>query len=346
MPVNRRRSSGIILVVVLVFALLLASTVATFLRRATVDTLIARNRESAARAEAIARGGIRLATVLILEDKIQGSDTGAAEDAPVQLWSQVGHADIPIDDVSSLRLRIQDSGEKLNLNAVFQFDENGQAHENALPFLEEVLEKVIEEMPVTPAERALYDVPELAASLIDYVDTDDLRQRGGLEDDVYQRRDPPQRAANQPLMSVDQLRVVEGFDSALVEALRPYVTVYPFAGRTGINPNTAPPHVLALLFFNDGVDFALATEDVVREILKVRQEEEGRLCGEGQSAEGCTPISEIVTNANAIYPPPAYESDVFTATAEATVTGISRTVEAVLDRKLPGPPLLLSWRVL
>ena len=114
---------------------------------------------------------------------------------------------------------------------MFQFDENGAAHENALPFLNDLLEKVIEEMPVTPAERALYDIAELAASLIDYVDEDDLRQRGGDEDDVYQRRDPPQRAANQPLLSLDQLRLVEGFDTPLVEALRPYVTTYPYAGR-------------------------------------------------------------------------------------------------------------------
>ncbi len=332
------------LVVVLVFALLLASTVATFLRRATVDTLIARNRDSAARAEAVARGGIRLATVLLLEDLIQAGGAGAA-DTHEDLWSQVGLAEIPIDEISSLRLQIQDAGERLNLNAVFQFGEDGQAHENALPFLEAILEKVIEEMPILPGERALYDVPELAASLVDYVDEDDLRLRGGYEDDLYQRRDPPQRAANGPLLSVDELRAVEGFDAGLVNALRPYVTVFPYAGRTGINPNTAPPHVLALLFFNDGIDFTLAPEDLVREILRVRQEG-GLICGGGQSRAECTPIEEIVTNANAIYPPLRHGSDVFTARAEATVAGVRRTIEAVLDRKVGGHPLLLSWRVL
>jgi type II secretory pathway component PulK len=330
-----------VLVVVLVFALLLASTVATFLRRATVDTLIARNRDSAARAEAVARGGIRLATLLLLEDVINGAGGDTHED----LWSQVGLAEIPIDEISSLRLQIQDAGEKLNLNAVFQFGEDGQADENALPFLEAILEKVIEEMPILPGERALYDIPELATSLIDYVDEDDSSLRGGLEDDVYQRRDPPQRAANRPLLSVDQLRSVEGFDAGLVDALRPYVTVFPYAGRTGINPNTAPPHVLALIFFNDGIDFTLAREESVREILRVRQEG-GQICGGGQSQTECTPIEEIVTNANAIYPPLGYSSDVFTARAEATVAGVRRTIEAVLDRKVGGHPVLLSWRVL
>ena len=334
------------LVVVLVFALLLASTVATFLRRATVDTLIARNRDSAARAEAVARGGIRLATVLLLEDLIRSNGAGAA-DTHEDLWSQIGLAEIPIDEISSLRLQIQDAGERLNLNAVFQFGEDGQAHENALPFLEAILEKVIDEMPILPGERALYDIPELAASLVDYVDEDDLRLRGGYEDDVYQRRDPPQRAANGPLLSVDELRAVEGFDAGLVDALRPYITVFPYAGRTGINPNTAPPHVLALLFLADGVAFTfrLAKEDEVREILQIRQEG-NQICGGQQSPGECTPIGEIVTNSGAIYPPLSYRSSVFTVRAEATVAGVRRTIEAVLDRKVGAHPLLLSWRVL
>jgi type II secretory pathway component PulK len=342
---SRRGEAGVVLVVVLVFALLLASSVATFLRRATVDTLIARNRESAARAESIARGGIRLATVLILEDKLRGDGAATGTD----LWAQVGLVDIPVDELSSLRLQILDAGDKLNLNAVFQFDDSGQPNANAIPYLEAILGKVIEELPIDPGEKALYDVPELAANLVDWVDADDLRVRGGAEDDAYQKRDPPRRAANRPLLSLDELRIVEGFGPLLVDALRPYLTVFPYAGRNGINPNTAPPHVLALLYYNDGSELRLAPEDRIREILRVRHEG-GSICAEGaetdpQSEIPCTPIGEIV-GPNEIYPPPAWSSDVFTARARATVAGVSRTVEAVLDRKQSGEPLLLSWRVL
>src|SRR5262249_3134026 len=71
LPVRRpaRRREGIVLVVVLFFALLLASTVATFAKIALIDHMIVRNRDARARAEALARGGIRLATALLLEDK-------------------------------------------------------------------------------------------------------------------------------------------------------------------------------------------------------------------------------------------------------------------------------------
>jgi general secretion pathway protein K len=342
---TRRGEAGVVLVVVLVFALLLAGSVATFLRRATVDTLIARNRESAARAESIARGGIRLATVLLLDDKLRGNAAATGADP----WAQIGLVDIPVDELSSLRLQIQDAGDRLNLNAVFQIDDSGQPHASAAPYLEAILGKVIEELPIDPGEKALYDLHELVANLIDWVDPDDQRVRGGPEDDVYQKRDPPRRAANRPLLSLDELRMVEGFDPRLVDALRPYLTVYPYAGRTGINPNTAPPHVLALLFFPDGGELRLAKENEVREMLRIRHEG-GEICADAsqtdpQSEIPCTPIGEIV-GLNEIYPPPAFASDVFTARAKATVAGVSRTVEAVLDRKQSGEPLLLSWRVL
>jgi type II secretory pathway component PulK len=333
----------VILVVVLVFALLLASTVATFLRRATVDNMIARNRDAAARAESIARGGVRLATVLLVEDALRSDETGLDIDTSSELWSQIGGIEIPVDDNgSTLRLEIHDAGERLNLNAVLAVDEQGTLHDNAAPLIDALLEKVIDEIPIPPGEK-LWDRTDLVANLIDFVDPDDVRQRGGLEDDVYQLRTPPQRPANRPLLSVDEVGAVEGFDTLLLNALRPYVTVYPYSGEGGINPNTAPPHVLALLFSDDGVDLRLAPEDTVRQILRARQEG-FMVCAEDQSDEACRSIREIVPNA--IYPPPSFHSDVFVARAEGRVAGVKRTVEAVLDRRGGGEPVLLSWRVL
>jgi type II secretory pathway component PulK len=55
----------VVLLVVLFFALLLSASVVTFLRRSTVDSMIARNRDSAAQADALARGGVRLAEALL-----------------------------------------------------------------------------------------------------------------------------------------------------------------------------------------------------------------------------------------------------------------------------------------
>ncbi len=330
-----RRQRGVVLLLVLFFALLLTSSIATFTRRATLDYRIALNRESVARAEALARGGIRLATAVLLEDSAGG---GPGLDSHLEPWALLGETPISTEDGSSLRLQIEDAGTRLNLNALVSFDESGALDGKTVPFLHEMFEKVIEDLP---PELRLYDTRELAENLIDYLDKDDLRQAGGGENDYYQRQDPPYRAANGPLLSLDELRLIEGFDGRLVDALRPYLTVHPYVGGAGINLNTAPPHVLSLLYLFDGVEMRLAPEDVVREILEIRRDGEV-LCPEAASAESCVVLNEIVPNE--IFPPPAWESHVFVVSAQAQVGEVQRTLEAVIDRADPADPWVLSWR--
>jgi len=339
-----RREGGVVLLVVLFFALLLTSSVATFTHRATIDAMISRNRESSARAEALARGGVRVATALILEDRVQKSQLEVTLDSGLDPWFRIAEVeDLERGPEATLRLEIKDSGAKLNLNALFDIEQGGALDDQTALLLRDVLEKVIDEMPIPPGEK-VYDVNELADNLIDWVDEDEFRERGGPENAYYQQQDPPYVAYNRPLLSVDELRLIEGFDGKLVDALRHYVTVYPYARGTGINLNTAPPHVLALLFYNDGVTQQLAPESMVRAILKAR-EGDGLICPEGQSSEVCTPITQIVTNANTIYPPPTTASQVFTARAEARIGDVRRTIEAVIDFEQPGDPQLLSWVV-
>jgi general secretion pathway protein K len=341
-----RQQSGIVLVVVLFFSLLLASTVATFSRIALIDHMVVRNRDARGRADALARGGIRLAEALLLEDKLgeQADVPGRPKlDHNQDIWARVSGTTIPFEDGSSLRVDIQDAAAKLNLNAVVVVDDAGVVDAKSPELLTRLFAKVTEEMELPRGEEAAYDPAVLAANLIDYVDADDMSQQGEPEDDAYQRRDPPARAANRPLLSVDELRRVEGFDARLVDALRPYVTVYPYANGGGINPNTAPPYVLSLLFFDDEVELRLADPDTVRSILAIRKEG-GFVCGEDQSGEGCTPIRSLVTNV--IFPEPRYTSDIFTVTALAQVGDVARRIEVVLDRSEGAAPRLLSWRAL
>ena len=240
---RKRTRRGIILITVLFFIALLVSGIATFLRRATLDGMIARNRDLAARSEALARGGVQLATALLLQDRLdEGVDPGF--ETRSDIWARIGEVEIPVDDGGRLRVRIEDTGSRLNLNALL--DEDGTAHSDAEIFLISLFEKVVGEMQVSDEEKN-YDPAELARNLIDYIDADDVEQRGDAEDDYYQLQSPPYRAANRPLLSVDELGLVKGFDRALVDTIRPYATVYPYAGG-GINPNTAPSHVLAVLY--------------------------------------------------------------------------------------------------
>lgn len=335
---SRRRERGLVLVAVLFFVLLAAAGVATFLSRAVVDRAAASNRDAAMRAEALARGGVRLAIAALLYDRLQEEEAQFEVDSALDLWARLGAVPLPVDDGGTLQIRIEDAGMRLNLNSLFA---KGEARdEKSEIFLTELLEKVIEEIPVRP-EQKLYEVPELARNLIDWIDVDDVRVAGGEENDYYQGQLPAYQAANTPLLSVDDLLLVEGFDAQLVDALRPYVDVMPLVGD-GVNPNTAPSWVLALLYHGQPGAERLADEDTVRRILDIR-DENGILCADEANHPGCTPLREVVDGE--VYPPPTYHGDVFRVTAEARYGEVRRIVEAVVDRGEAEKPAVLAWKV-
>jgi len=337
---------GLVLVLVLVFALLLVSSIATFTRRAVVDASIVQHRDASARAEALAQAGVQLGTMLLLEDRLREHSANFRIDTLQDIWARAETTELREEDGALLRLQIRDSGAFLNINSLFSQNEENAAR--SAFFLEAFLKKVIEEIPGPPEEKN-YDSHELAQNLTDYIDADEVSQRGELEDDYYQQQDPPYRAANRALLSVAELGMVKGFDRPLVEAIEPYVTVFPYAGGAGVNPNTAPPHVLALLYGQDALDAGLsrlANEALVREVLEHRKKDE-ILCEEAFVDEtrgiACIGIGEIIPGQ--IFPPPTFTGDVFHITAQAEVGEMRRSIEAVVDRSNPTEPTLLSWRV-
>ena len=334
-----QRRQGVVLLIVLFFVLLLTTAVTTFVRRAAVDSLVAQNRDAAREAEALARGGVELAKALLIEDRVRETLSELRVDSSDETWALAAAMPLPVGNDAVLQLQLLDSGARFNLNALF---EEGEARsEQTLTLLEEIFTRVIEDMPGRPEDK-LYDPRELARSLVDFVDGDEEAiGTGAVEDEPYQRADPPYRAANRPLLSLDELRLVDGFDSALFEAVKPYVTVHPWVKGDGINPNTAPPHVLGLLYHGVSDDYRLADADQVADVLSAR--EEGILwCDESASHERCRPLTEVLPGT--LYPPPTWSSEVFTVISQATVGDVTRTVEAVLDRTTADAPTLLAWR--
>jgi general secretion pathway protein K len=341
---EQRGQRGIVLVMVLFFALLLVSSIAAFQHRAAVDTLGVRTRDRTAQADALARGGVELAVALLLEDRLlEAAQDNFRVESRHDLWAQLEElGPLPVGEDASLALSISDAGARLDLNALF--DGEG-ALDPTEAFLTALLSKVVEEMPGRPEEKN-YDVPLLAQNLIDWVDPDDARARGGLEDEPYQAQDPPYRAPNRPLLSVQELRRIEGFDGRLVEALEPYVDVFPLVGAGGLNPNTAPTWVLTLLFHGiDEAEKTLADADQVADIAQAREEEV--LCAtEEASAPGrCLDLKEVSEiDPSQVFPPLTGWSDVFRVRAEARVGPVRRRLEVWLDRKDPLAVRRLAWR--
>ena len=336
-PRRSRRENGMALVTVMLFLLLAMSATTTFVYRSISDALISGNRDRSAQAEALARGGVRLAHAVLAQDRLDEVPIDFRVESRDDHWMKLGTLPIRTDDGGTLRVTIEDAGSRLNVNALFS---DGAPRD---PLTEVLLVAFFEEvLDAHDAERPDRDPEELARNLIDWVDADEVRVLGGLEDDYYQEQEPAYRAANRPLLSVDELALVEGFDAGLVALLRPYLSVHPLAAADGINPNTAPPWVLRMLFHGTGDDYRLAEEDVIRAILDVR-EGGGILCADEANHERCTPLREVI--GGEVYPPPTFTTDIFTVTAEARYDEVVARIESTVDRGDPTQPTTLSWRV-
>ena len=351
MTPSQKREVGIVLPIVLIIGLLLSASVVTFVRRSVVDKLVVTNRDRGAAAASLAQGGIQIAMAVLFEDRLQKliqEQGGKPNTSSLQdLWAQLAANPLTTEWGGELIIQIEDSGARLNLNALVPVSLDStptQPSEEAEEFLVAFFDRVLD--PSRYPNDATRDPRELARNLLDYIDADDVAMSGRNEDEYYLNQADPYTAANRPLLSVDEIAMVEGFDTELGERLRPYFTVYPLLGETGINANTAEPHVLGLIYYGSSGNMRLATETLVGDVMK--QREEGRLiCTETErNSELCVPLSEVGLGEGSIFPPVIWPSSatIFTVTSEARVRDIAYTIEAVIDLSNGREPRLLSWR--
>ncbi len=86
----------------------------------------------------------------------------------------------------------------------------------------------------------------VALAVVDWLDRDfDMRFPDGAEDDYYLNTELPYRAANRPMQSISELRLIKGIDAKTWNALAPFVCALPT--RTALNINTTPAPLLQTL---------------------------------------------------------------------------------------------------
>lgn len=98
--------------------------------------------------------------------------------------------------------------------------------------------RLLQTFPDLPLDQNQAEV--LLAGVVDWIDADENESgSGGAESNFYQGMKEPYRAANALFKSVDELRLVRGFNESpvLVTLLQPFVTVLPVADA-GLNINT------------------------------------------------------------------------------------------------------------
>ncbi len=250
------------------------------------------------------------------------------------------------DQGENTKETVKKAAQQAQEGPLFGKDE-GKPIPDAEEFLVDFLDRVIENMDVTAAEKE-YDRRELARNLLDYMDHDLTRIAGGDEDVYYRQQSPPYLPANRPLLSVQELGMIEGFDYSLVRALEPYLTVYPLFAGEGVNINTAPGHVLGSIYQGTGGNRRLLSEEDVLQILEAR-ERGGFFCDDtAADPDRCLTLAEANIDGD-IYPPTELptQSWVYTVLSQVNYGDIERNVEAVINMTQTGKdlPFLLYWRM-
>jgi len=112
--------------------------------------------------------------------------------------------------------------------------------------------------------------PSLADAIVDWVDIDNTPRVGGAESAYYESLPRAHKAKNDLFDTVEELRLVRGFTPAILETLRPFVTVHS-SGK--VNLNTAPKQILmSLSAGEDAADAGEIGESTADEILEYRSE--------------------------------------------------------------------------
>jgi len=105
------------------------------------------------------------------------------------------------------------------------------------------------------------DATELFYLIKDYVDEDKKAEsESGFNDESipYSRMKPPRTIKNAPFESIEELKMIPGWDEEVHAVFSPYLTVFPFK-RDGesdlkLNLNTLPKAVLRCFFPNGEID--------------------------------------------------------------------------------------------
>lgn len=235
----RRRKSGSVLVAVLAIILLLAYLVTRIVDEAIEDleyrAIFAEPID--VRSYAFSMMEVALATIhevaLIDEGKLY---------APEQGWADpLAYAGIQVPNGWEVRIRIDDESGKLPLNTMD----------------EALLNRLLEEM----LDLDFGTSRELSSTLLDWIDADDNRRLNGAESDEYLARRPPYRAANAPLQSLEELRLIKIWEEIFFdengvanEQFQQLARMVGVVNTGAVNFNSASAPVIELLALDDGFD--------------------------------------------------------------------------------------------
>lgn len=179
---------------------------------------------------------------------VQDSENGKQADYLQETWAKPMPA-FPVEDgyVSGV---LEDESGKFNLNSLL--NNEGKPNEAAQKYFSKLLVRV-----GLPADNV--------QAVIDWQDPDNETIGAmGAETSYYQGLAKPYSAANRKFASIEELKLVRGFEGSKYDLIAPYISALPDI-NTRINVNTAPALVLAA--FDEKLDV-----NSIQTALNARQE--------------------------------------------------------------------------
>ncbi len=216
------RSGGSALIVVLWVLGLLSMFVVAFAFDMHIESRVTSAWRKQLKAAHLARAGVELARMMLLEtadSDLNNTDPAAylakGQDEALRyaVWG-VAHGggatlERPFGE-GAIVLSIRPENARLNLNAMINIANRDATFEAWEPLFERA-----------GVPRELWD--GLVDCLLDWVDPNELTHLSGAESLYYESLDPPYKAKNRPLATVDELIMVKGFNEPIADS---GVTVY------------------------------------------------------------------------------------------------------------------------
>jgi len=250
---SRRGRSGSALIVVLWVVTLLGMIVGSFAFDAHIEARLTSYYRKRSRADYLARSGLEVAKVVVAKSTMVDANADGEAMAEEDRWYE-----------DALRLKQGDSvtvTESLDVGTLELTIVSERARRNVNLLQDETEWEPVLEVADIPEDYW----PELIESFLDWTDADDVSRVDGAEtDDFYDELDPPYRARNGALFTVDELLLIKGFseaivfggaldpedeDSLVVSGMADLLTVF---GDRRINANSASRRVLMTLPDPDG----------------------------------------------------------------------------------------------
>lgn len=260
----RPGEEGVALMLVLLFVVLLGAIVTEYAYETQVEAALAANvradLDAYVAAKSAVAAGLGLLHADLVEQEVQVAAASAAQlpggeyyDSLLDVWATERLVETLNDGV--FQCEVADEYGKINLNALFSYDEEGTGGEEANPILEQALRYLF--VDILQAEEDPTD------ALLDYLDSDDDTRPEGAESEFYATLDATFGAKNGGMSSIEELLLVPGITPELffdcnrdpdeewdmeLEGLRPpslsdLLTVHGHP-QGKINVNTARPEVL------------------------------------------------------------------------------------------------------